>query len=59
MIVDEHPEVIEGRRRLIVTDVIDSEEAAEDDSIDNDGSGLDKEDDSGSREIGMRTGVTK
>ena len=44
---------------MIGVDFIDSEEAAEDDSIDNDGSGLDKEDDSGSREIVMRTGVTQ
>ena len=41
MVASEHPEVIEGRRRLIAADVLDSEEASEDGSIDNDGSALD------------------
>ena len=35
MVASEHPEVIEGRWRLIATNVLDSEEADEDDSIDN------------------------
>ena len=38
MVVSEHPEVIEGGRRLIVMNLLDSEEAAEYGSIDNDGS---------------------
>ena len=37
MVASEHPEVIEGRRRLIDMDFPDSEEASEDGSIDNDG----------------------
>ena len=48
MAAKEHPEVIEGRRRLIDVDVPDSEESAEDasivhddaDEIEEDGSGL-------------------
>ena len=36
-----------GRRRLIDVDVLDSEEAAEDDYIDHDGSDLDEENWSG------------
>ena len=35
MVVSEHPEVIEGRWRFIVTDVLDYGEVAEDSSIDN------------------------
>ena len=41
MFESEHPEVTEERRRLIAMDVLDSEEEAEDGSIDNDGAGLD------------------
>ena len=37
IVTSEHPEMIEGRWRLIATDVIDSEEASEDGSIDNGG----------------------
>ena len=33
MVAKDHPEVIEGRRRLIAVDVLESEEAAEDASI--------------------------
>ena len=33
MVEKDHPEVIEGRRRLIAVDVIDSDEEAEDASI--------------------------
>ena len=40
MVASEHPEVIDWRIRLIATDVIDSEEAA-----DNDGADLDEDDD--------------
>ena len=39
--------------------VLDSEEAAEDGSIDNDGSASDEEDESVSGEVGWRTGVTQ
>ena len=35
MVENQHPEVIEMRRRFINVDVIDSEEAAEDSSINN------------------------
>ena len=59
MVASENPEVIEGRRRLIATDVLDSEEAAEDGFIDNNGAASDEEDESGSGEVGMRTGVTQ
>ena len=41
MVAKEHPEVIEGRRRLIAVDIIESEEAAEDASTDHDGDDLD------------------
>ena len=44
MVAKEHPEVIWGRRRLIVMDILDSVEAAEDSSTNHDGSALDEED---------------
>ena len=47
MVAKEHPEIIEGRQRLIDVDVLDSEEAAEDDSIVHDDAALGEEDDSG------------
>ena len=47
MVSKEHPKVIEGRQWLISVDFIDSEEEAEDASIDNDCAALDKEDGSG------------
>ena len=47
MVAKEHPEVIEGRRRLINVDVLDSGEAAEDASIDHDDADLDEDDGSG------------
>ena len=59
MVASKHPEVIEGRRWFITTDVLDSEEADEDGSIDNYGAASDEEDDSGSGEAGVRTGVTQ
>ena len=59
MVASEHPEVIKGRCWLIATDVLDSEKAAEDGSVDNDGADLDEEDESGSGEVGVRTGVTQ
>ena len=55
--MSEHHEVIEGRQRLVSTDVLDSEEAAEDGSIDNDVDCLDEENDSGLGEAVVRTGV--
>ena len=54
MVAKEHPEVIEGRRRLIAVDVLESEEAAEDTSINHDGAASDEE--GGSGLVG--TGVT-
>ena len=47
MVAKEHPEVIEGRQRLIAMDVIDSEEADEDASIDHDDADFYEEDGSG------------
>ena len=47
MVASEHPESSEGRHQLIATYVLDSEEADEDGSIDNDGAVLDEEDESG------------
>ena len=43
MLVKEHPEVIEGRQRLITVDVIDSEDADEYAYINNYGATLDEE----------------
>ena len=47
MVSKEHPEVIEGRQRLIAVDVLDSEEAAEDASILHYDAAFDEEDGSG------------
>ena len=47
MVAKDHPEVIEGRRRLISVDVLESEEAAEDASIVHNDSDFDEEDGSG------------
>ena len=47
MLASEHPEMIEGRRRLIATDVLEYKEAAEDSFIGYDGAALDEEDESG------------
>ena len=58
MVASEHPEVIEGRRQLIAMYVLDSEEAAEDGSIDNYVDALDEEDWSGLGEAGMIKGYT-
>ena len=55
MVSKKRPEVIEGRRHLIAVDVLDSEEAAEDASINHDDADLDEED--GSAFVG--TGVTE
>ena len=51
--------MIEGRRRLISTDVIDYGEEAEDCSIDNYDADFDEEDKSGLVDVGVRTGVTQ
>ena len=59
MVFSKHPEVIEGRRRLISTDVIDPEESSEDGSIDDDGADSDEEDESGSGDADVSTGVTE
>ena len=48
MVMRENTEVIEGRRRLITSDVLDSDEAADDGSIDNYGADTDEKDESGS-----------
>ena len=42
MAAKEHPEVIEGRQRLIVVDVLESEDASEDAPINHDGVVLDE-----------------
>ena len=47
MVAKEHPEVIEGRRRLISVDVIFSQEVAENASIIHDNADFDEEDVSG------------
>ena len=47
MVAKKHPGVIAEKRRLIDVDVLESEEAAEDDSIDHDDADLDEEDMSG------------
>ena len=47
MVAKEHPEVIEGRWRLIAVDVLDSKEAAEDYSIFHDDDALYEDDGSG------------
>ena len=44
---------------MIATDVLDSDEAAEGGSIDNDGAGLGEEDKSYLREAGLRTCITQ
>ena len=59
MVASEHPEVIEGMRQLIATDVLDSEEAAEDSSVDNDGAASGEENESGLGEAGVSTGVNQ
>ena len=47
MVAKKHPEVIEGRQRLINVDVIDSDEAYEDASIDHYDAYLYEQDESG------------
>ena len=45
--------------RFVATDILDSEEAYGDDSIDNDGAALDEEDESGLLEVGVITVTTE
>ena len=59
MVASEHPEVIEGRWRLIAIYVLEYEEAADDVSIDNNGAASYEEKESGLGEAGVRTGVTQ
>ena len=42
VVANKHPEVIEGRQRLIAVDVLESEEAYEDASIDKDDANFDE-----------------
>ena len=46
MVTSEHPEVIEGRRRLIATEFLESEEESDDVYIENDGAASYEEDES-------------
>ena len=59
MVVSEYPEVIGGRQQLIAMDVLEPEEADEDSAVDDDGDALDEDDESGSGEAGVSTGVTE
>ena len=59
MVASENPDVVEGRRRLIATDVLEYEYESKDGSIDNYGADSDEEDKSGSGEAGVRTGATQ
>ena len=59
MVASEHTEVIEERRRLIYTEVIDYENSYQDVSIDGDGHAQDEEDKIGSGEAGVSTGVAE
>ena len=56
MVTRKHTEVLEWRWRLIAKDIIYPEEESEYGVVDDDGDDLDKEDDSGSGEVGMITG---
>ena len=59
MVASEHPDVIEGRLWLIVTNGLEFEDTAQDDSIDTADDASDEEDESGPGEAGVRRGVTK
>ena len=59
MVASEHPDVIEGKWRFIVTDVPDSKEAAYDFSIDSYNTDLYGEDESGFVLAGVSTSVTE
>ena len=47
MLAKEHPEAIEGEQLFIDVDILESEKAAKDDSINYDGAASDEEDGSG------------
>ena len=59
MVTSEHSELVEGRQRFIVTDILDSEESYGYGSTDDDSSALHEEYDSGSGEFCMSTCVTE
>ena len=59
MFASEYPEVIEGRSQLIVTEVLDPDESANDGSIDCNFSALDEEYERCLVEAGVSTGVTE
>ena len=59
MVESEHLEVIEGRRWLVFTDVLDPDEVAEDDYIDDYGDDFYEEDESGLGDADDSTGVTE
>ena len=59
MAVSEPTEVISWRRRLIVMDIFDYEEASEYGCIDNYGAALDEEDESDLGEAVVITGLTE
>ena len=51
--------MIEGRRKFIVTNVLDPEEVSEDGFVDNDVAESDQENERGLVEAGLKTGVTQ
>ena len=55
MVAIEHPEVIEGSTRSIAMDVPDSEEAANDGSINNNSAASDQMEESGLGEAGVKS----
>ena len=59
MVASKHPELIEGRKWLIETYILEPGEAYEDDIVDYDGDPSDEEDGSGLGEVGVRTGVNE
>ena len=59
MFASEHPEVIEGRRRLIATDFFNSDDGDGDISIDNGGDASNKEYNMGLGESDVKTYVTQ
>ena len=59
MVASEHPEVVQGRWQLVAMDILDSQDAAEDVFIEDDGSALVEERESGLIEAGVSTCVTE
>ena len=53
MVARKHPKFVEERWQLIVTDILDPEEALADDMVDDDGAASGEEDDSGSEEASV------